>query len=553
MAQESLAMNDIKEIFRLKFELKQSNRTIAESLEIGRTTVSEYVMRFNTCGLSWPLPEELSHTELMNQLFGRTDVGPVRSKALPDFKAMYLELKKKAVTLMLLWEEYRLEHPDGYGYTQFCCHYKEWLQHLSVVMRQEHVAGDKMFVDYSGMRVPIVDRETGEVRLAEVFVAVLGASNYTYAEASLSQDSCSWIMAHVRAFEYFGGVPLALVPDNLKSAVIKPCRYEPLINQNYYDMASYYGSSVMPARVRKPKDKALAEGGVCLVQRWILARLRKHIFFNLADLNALILELLVKLNDKPMQKIKKSRRQLFEEIEKSTLKPLPAKPYQFTELKIARVNLDYHVEIEKHYYSVPHTLQGEVLEIRITSNMVEAFFDGKRVASHRRRYQDYKFTTLKEHMPEAHQRRAEWSPERVVSWGHNIGASVGQMCEAIMAAKKHPEQGCRSVLGLIRLEKIHGKDRLIKACERALALRSNSYKTVKMILENKTENAPLPQASLPFETVTQSSHENIRGADYYKTPNTGETENDTGTNTHEDVPDAARSDGKFAEDAHGTM
>jgi len=549
MAQQSLAMHKIKEVFRLKFELKQSNRIISKSLGIGRTTVGEYVTRFTSAGLVWPLPEDLSHSQLMSRLFGPSPfvAAPVHSKPLPDFKAMYLELKKKAVTLMLLWDEYRMNHPNGYGYTQFCEHYNRWRQHLSVVLRQEHVAGDKMFVDYSGMTVPIVNRVTGEVREAQVFVAVLGASNYTYAEASMSQNSCCWIMAHVRAFEYFGGVPQALVPDNLKSAVKTPCRYEPLINQNYYDMASYYGTSVMPARVRKPKDKAQAEGGVCLVQRWILARLRKHIFFELADLNAVIAELLIKLNDKPMQKIKKSRRQLFEEIEKSTLQPLPQRSYQFTELGTARVNIDYHFEVEKHYYSAPYTLQGEQLDIRLTQNIVEAFHDGKRVASHRRKYQPHKFTTLKEHMPTSHQRHSEWSPDRVIRWGYNIAESVGQVCEAIMLQKKHPEQGCRSAMGVIRFENKYGKDRLIKACRRAIALRSNSYNTVKMILKNKTENAPLPQESLPID-ISTTPHENIRGADYYQPQNTGEDKNDTGTNANQNVSDEIVNDGRFAQD-----
>lgn len=550
MAQQSLAMNQIKEVFRLKFGLKQSNRIIAESLGIGRTTVGVYVDRFIKAGLVWPLTEDLSHSQLMNRLFDRPGmVGPIHSKPLPDFKAMYFELKKKAVTLMLLWEEYRQNHPNGYGYTQFCEYYNRWREHLSVVMRQEHIAGDKMFVDYSGLTVPIVDRETGEVREAQVFVAVLGASNYTYAEASFSQNSCSWIMAHVRAFEYFGGVPSALVPDNLKSAVKTPCRYEPLINQNYYDMASYYGTVVMPARVRKPKDKALAEGGVCLVQRWILARLRKHIFFELADLNALIAELLIKLNNKPMQKIKKSRRELFEEIEKTALNPLPQRPYQFTELKKAKVNIDYHFEIDRHYYSAPHELRGEVLQIRLTQHTVEAFFDGKRVASHKRSYCAHKFTTVTAHMPPAHQRHSEWSPEFVKKWGHNLAPSIGKMCEVIMATKKHPEQGCRSSLGLIRLEKKYGKERLAKACDRALALGISSYKTVQMILANKTENAPLPQESLPFDGV-QSVHENIRGAAYYQTQNTGENKNDTGRNTEQNVQDEIVNDGGLAQDAN---
>lgn len=551
MAQKSLAMNDIKEILRLKFELKLSNRIIAKSLNVGRSTVGEYVGRFARCGLTWPLSENLSHQELMNRLFSRPDaVGPIHAKPLPDFKAMYLELKKKAVTLMLLWDEYRLECPDGYSYTQFCEHYKRWHRHLSVVMRQEHTAGDKMFVDYSGMRVPVADRKTGETRLAEVFVAVLGASNYTYAEASFSQDSCSWIMAHVRAFEYFGGVPAALVPDNLKSAVKTPCRYDPLINQNYYDMASYYGTSVMPARVRRPKDKAKAEGGVCLVQRWILARLRQRIFFDLAELNAAIAGLLAKLNDKPLQKIKKSRRQLFEEIEKSALRPLPQQPYQFTEFKTARVNIDYHFEVERHYYSAPHVLVGEQLDVRLTPYIVEAFLHGKRVASHRRSYRSHKFTTLKEHMPLSHQRHIEWSPDRVVRWGHNLAPGIGQMCEAIMATKKHPEQGCRSVMGLIRLEKKYGRGRLIKACARALALRSHSYKTVQIILENKTENVPLPQESPPFG-MSSFTHDNIRGSDYYEQPkNTGENENDTRTDTQQNVSDEVVCHGKLTQDTN---
>jgi transposase len=542
-------MNDVKEVFRLKFELKKSNRTIAKSLGMGRTSVANYVTRFAFSGLSWPLSEDLSHSELMKRLMMRSEIVlPSYAKPHPDFKNVYLELKKKAVTLMLLWDEYRLAHPDGYGYTQFCCHYKKWQKHLSVVMRQEHVAGDKMFVDYSGMRVPVVNRETGEVQMAEVFVAVLGASNYTYAEASYSQNSSCWIMAHVRAFEYFGGVPQALVPDNLKSGVQKPCRYEPLINANYYDMASYYGTSVMPARVYKPKDKAKAEGGVCLVQRWILARLRQCVFFSLEELNAAIWELLIKLNNKPMQKIKKSRLELFEEIEKITLKPLPQRAYPFTELQVARVNLDYHFEVDKHYYSAPYTLEGEVLQIRLTPNVVEGFFDGKRVVSHRRRFQNYKHTTHTEHMPEGHQRHAKWGPERIVTWGHNIALSVGMMCEAIMATKKHPEQGCRSALGLIRLEKKHGKERLIKACGRAMSLRANSYTTVKMILENKTENVAASQEVMPF--AKNELHENIRGADYYETQNRGESEYDSGRNVNKNVSNAIVDDGQFAQDTH---
>lgn len=545
MAQQSLAMNEIKEVFRLKFELKQSNRSIAQSLGIGRSTVGDYVARFNKVGLSWPLPADMSHSQIMNQLFCRPEVvGPVHSKPLPDFKAMYLDLKRKGVTLMLLWDEYRMEHPDGYSYTQFCEHYKRWQWHLSVVMRQEHVAGDKMFVDYSGLTVPVIDRQTGEVRMAEIFVAVLGASNYTYAEASFSQDSRSWIMSHVRALEYFGGVPRAMVPDNLKSAVTRPCRYSPLINQNYYDMATYYGSCVMPARVRKPRDKAKAEGGVCLVQRWILARLRHRVFFSLEELNAAIAELLIKLNNKPMQKIKKSRREIFEEVEKAALLPLPSQSYQFTELHKVRVNIDYHFEVEKHYYSAPHALKGEPLDVRVTQNIVEAFLDGKRVVAHKRSYRPYKFTTLKEHMPPSHQHHAQWSPERVIRWGHNIAPNVGLVCEVIVAKKKHPEQGCRSALGVIRFEKKYGKERLIKACERAMVLRSASYNTVKMILENKTENAPLPQESLPF-APTLSRHENIRGAIYYQHENGG-NKNDTGTDTDQNVSDAIVNNGRLA-------
>jgi transposase len=504
-------MRHIKEILRLKYELKLTNGLIARSLRLSKSTVSNYLSRAKTAGIIWPLPESWDHREINQRLF-KPQSQDRATKPLPDFAQIHLELKKKGVTLQLLWEEYRQQYAQGYQYTQFCHYYHQWAQHLKVSMRQTHKAGEKGFIDYVGSTFPIVDPKTGQIRQVQLFVFVLGASNYTYAEATESQQLPHWIESHLHAFEYFGGIPKILVPDNLKSGVTKPNRYEPEINRSYQDMAAHYGTVVIPARVRKPKDKAKAEGGVLLVQRWILAALRHRTFYSIAETNEAIWELLTKLNHKPMQKLKKSRHELFLALDKPALLPLPAGRYQFAEFKHCRVNIDYHIEVDHHYYSVPYQLVGQRVEARFTSHIVEVFSQGKRVASHRRSYQPYKHTTLDAHMPKSHRRYAQWTPLRIIHWGQSQGEAVGRLCEHILQSKPHPEQGFRSCLGLIRLSQHHGRERLNQACERALALRAYSYKSVQNILKNKLEQTPLPSEEIP---PPPRQHENVRGNHYY--------------------------------------
>jgi transposase len=420
-------------------------------------------------------------------------------------------LRKKSVTLRLLWVEYREAHPDGYGYSQFCERYRRWAKRLKPSMRLSHKGGEKVFVDYAGQTVPIVDPHSGEVRQAQIFVGVLGASNYTYAEAHWSQDLPNWIGAHVRLFSFLGGVPEVVVPDNLKAGVKHPCRYEPDLNPTYQDLAEHYGTAVIPARVRKPKDKAKVEVGVQVVERWILARLRNRTFFSLADLNQAIRELLDELNTRLMKHLGRSRRQLFETLDQPALKPLPQQPYVFAIWKKARVNIDYHVEFDKHYYSVPHTLIHEEVYVRATERTVEIFFKGRRVASHRRANARGRHTTTSQHMPPAHQKYQEWSPERFTRWAQTIGPHTTQLVQALLASRKHPQQAYRSCLGLLRLAKRYGEDRLEAACRRAFPAGIHSYKGVKNILDAKLDQVEPEEPA----AVVPTDHENIRGQTYY--------------------------------------
>ena len=503
MSQERLSMRKIGEVLRLSRESSFSNRQIARSLGISKSTVAVYLALAKEAGVTWPLAE--GQREILEKLFSRGGAG-LSPKPLPEMATIHLELKKPGVTLQLLWEEYRAVHTDGYHYTQFCHYYREWEQHLGVTMRQNHVAGEKMFVDYSGDKFKVVDTATGEVREAELFVAVLGASNYTYAEATWTQTLPDWITSHIHAFEYFGGASSIVVPDCLKSGVTKACRYEPDINPTYHALCVHYGCAVIPARPRKPRDKAKVECGVLFAQRWILAVLRHRTFFSLAELNQAIREELEKLNNRPMKKIKKA-----------ALKPLPAERYVLMEFKNCRVNIDYHIEVEEHYYSLPYTLVGEVVEARYNRTIVEVFHKGRRVASHPRSFIPHKPTTVTEHMPRSHQKHAEWTPSRLIHWGQTLGDDVGRLFDEIMKARPHPEQGFRSCLGIMRLARTHGNDRLKKACERALSLKSYSYWTVKNILTHKLE-AAAPEAKAKTPDIR---HEHLRGASYYQSE--GET------------------------------
>jgi transposase len=440
-------------------------------------------------------------------------------RPLPNYSHVHSELRRKGVSLDLLWQEYRVDHPDGYLLTQFREHYRRWCQKLSVVMRQSHRAGEKAFVDYSGTGLCLTDPKTGEKRPTQLFVGVLGASSYTYAEATLTQSLPHWLMSHVRMFEFFHGVPEVLVPDQLRSAVKDPCLYDPGINLSYHDLAVHYGTTVIPARPRKPRDKAKAEVAVQVAQRWIVAVLRNRTFYSLQELNAAIGECLLKLNARRMRHLGKSRLELFESLDRPALQRLPATRYEFCEWKKATVNIDYHVEFDKHYYSVPHTLiQSEIL-IRATGATIEILHRGARVASHTRSFVRGKYTTDPAHRPPGHRAHAEWSPERLIAWGASLAPSVGSLVEAILRDKSHPEQGYRACLGVIRLEKKYGKERLSQACAKALELRSPAYATLKSMLERGQESVPLPNRPKPRDPLPEQlswlASQHVRGKDYY--------------------------------------
>ena len=450
---------------------------------------------------------------LETRLFAKAEAPPAASRPLPDWPEVHRELRRKGVTLQLLWMEYRERHPDGYGYTQFCRHYRTWQGRLDLVMRQEHRAGEKLFVDFAGMTMPITDPDSGEVWQAQLFVAVLGASNYTYAEALASQALPHWIGAHVHAFEAFGGCSAIIVPDNLRSGVTRPHRYEPEINRTYEEMAAHYGCAVIPARSRKPRDKAKAEQGVLLAERWVLAALRDRTFFSLAEANAAIVERVAWLNERPFRKLPGSRRSMFEALDRPALRPLPARPYEYAEWKTAKVNIDYHLEVDHRWYSVPYQLVGQHCDIRVTVAVVEVLHRGKRVASHRRDTGQSRFTTEPAHMPESHRRHAEWTPSRIVAWADRSGPATAGLVAAIMASRPHPEQGFRSCLGIMRLGRRYGDDRLEAAAVRALAIRAHSYRSVESILKNGLDGQPLPgDESGP----TIGDHANVRGPAYYE-------------------------------------
>jgi transposase len=397
---------------------------------------------------------------------------------------------------------------------KFCIAYRTWAKKQKLTMRQEHRAGEKMFVDYSGKKLHVVNATTGEVVEVELFVAVLGASSYTYAEATWTQRSVDFVASNARALAFYGGVTRALVPDQLKSAVTGASRYEPEIQRAYEDFARHYGTVVLPARPRRPRDKAKVEVAVQVVQRWIVARLRNETFFTLAELNARIAELLVDLNDRKMRDYQASRRELFERIDRPALLPLPATAYEHADWKRARVNIDYHAELDHHFYSAPHSLVHEEVEFRYTATTVEILCRGIRVASHVRSFRRGGFTTVPEHMPKAHQKHLQWTPSRIISWASAVGPKTSTYVTAILAERTHPEQGYRSCLGILRLSKQYGNERLEAACERANLAGARSYRSVDSILRAGLDRLPLRQ---PESTQTElfPSHENVRGPLYY--------------------------------------
>jgi transposase len=505
-------MRKIQEVLRLKWSQGLSNRQIAKACGIARPTVGEYLRRATEAGLAWPLPPDLDEAALERQLFPPPPSLPAQARGVPDWALVHQELKRKGVTLFLLWQEYRETHPEGYQYSWFCDHYRAWQGKLDVVMRQDHRAGEKLFVDYAGQTMPVVDRNTGEIREVQIFVAVLGASSYTYAEATWTQGLADWIGSHRRTFAFLGGVPELVVPDNLRAGVSKAHRYEPDLNPTYQDMASHYGVAVLPARVRRPRDKAKVEAGVLLIERWILAALRRRTFFSLAELNAAIAGLLEKLNARPFKKLPGCRRAHFEALDRPALNPLPAAPYEYAEWKKARVHIDYHVAVEGHYYSVPHALIKRQLDVRITQNTLECFYRGNRVASHRRSQQKGRHTTVPAHMPESHRQAGEWTPQRLSNWAAKTGPATEKLITTVLTSRKHPQQAYRSCLGILRLGKAYGDVRLEAACRRALILGSHSYKSIESILKHRLDDKPLAEQQ---ELALPEDHDNIRGPSYY--------------------------------------
>lgn len=506
-------MRKIREVLRLRYEAGLSGRQVAVSLQIARGSVGEYLRRFDATGLGWPLPASLSDTALERRLYPPPPAVPSDSRPLPDWSTVHRELRRPGVTLMLLWEEYQAAYPkQGFGYSWFCDRYRAWAGKLDLVMRQTHRAGETLFVDYAGQTAEVIDPATGEVRTAQLFVAVLGASNYTYAEATWTQTLPDWIGAHTRAFAFFGGVPEVVVPDNLKSGITRAHRYEPDLNPTYAELASHYGVAVIPARARRPRDKAKVEVGVQVVERLILAALRHRTFFSLAELNRAIAELLERLNRRPFKKLPGSRREAFEALDRPALRPLPATPYVYATWKKVRVHIDYHVEVDGHYYSVPYVLVKQSLEARLTATTVECFRQGQRVASHRRSALKGQHTTVPEHMPKAHRAYAEWTPQRLVRWAEQTGPATAGVVAQILAHRPHPQQGFRSCLGILRLGERYGAERLEAACRRALRLNACRYKSIESILKRGLDRQPLPEQR---ELALPAAHDHLRGPDYY--------------------------------------
>jgi len=514
MATERLSMRQTREILRQKWSLGRTHREVAQSLGISSGAVGTTVLRARAAGLAWSQVESLSDEALQARVYG-PPTPPTRHRPVPDCAALHAERRKPGVTLELLHLEYLEQHPDGYRYTQFCEVYRRWLQRRGLSMRQVHRAGEKCFVDYAGKKPTIIEATTGEVIEVELFVAVLGASNYTYAEATRTQQVPDWVASHQRAFQFFGGVTAAIVPDQLKSGVVVPCRYEPGVQRTYDEFAQHYGTVILPARPAKPRDKAKIEVAVQVAERWILARLRHETFFSLAALNARIAELLADLNARPMRLYRASRRELFERLDHPALRPLPAEAFVYSDWKIgARVSIDYHIELHGHYYSVPYALIQEHVDARLTATTVEIFHRGQRVAAHRRSVVRGQHTTNPAHMPKAHQRHLEWTPSRLIDWARTIGAQTAALVEAILADRPHPEQGYRSCLGILRLAKRYGPERLEAACARAGAVEARSYRHVDSILKHGLDRLTTPAVS-PQLTLTPV-HEHVRGRDYYQ-------------------------------------
>jgi len=519
---ERIPMRKVREVLRLVFEQRRSQREAGQSLGLSQSTVAEYLSRFAASGLTWPLAADVDDGVLEATLFRRQALPATAERPVPEWAAVHGELKKhKGVTLQLLWHEYKARHPDGYQYTQFCRHYHAWAATIEPVLRQVYVAGERTFVDYAGPTVPIFEspamRDESEARPAHIFVSALGASQLLYFEATWTETLADWIAAHVRMVEYYGGSTALTIPDNARALVRHPCYYEPELNPTYQDWAAHYGTVILPTRVATPRDKAKVESGVQIVEREVLAPLRHERFTSLAELNHALSHARERLNTRPFQKLPGSRRSVFEETERATLRPLPPTRYELAEWRTAKVNIDYHIAVEGHLYSVPYSLVGVRVDVRLTATMIEVLQDGKRVAAHPRSTLKGRATTDPGHRPKAHQRHLDWSPSRLVRWGQSIGTSTGGVVEAILARFPHPEQGYRSCLGLLSLGRKYGEVRLEAAAARALATGAVSYRSVKSILATGLDQLPPSDAPEPALRLPPS-HAHVRGPAYYRIP-----------------------------------
>jgi transposase len=517
---QRLKMRKVREVLRLS-HCGRNQRQIAGSLAIAVGTVVGYLQRARRAGLTWERAEQMSDVEVEGMLFRNVGRNEPTERTAIDFAGVHRELSRAGVTLQLLWEEYHeasLARGDGrvpYRYSHFCELYGTWRSKLSPTMRQVHHAGDKAFIDYSGKKPRIVDPASGVEVEVELFVMVQGASNYTYAEATLSQTLGDFVSSTIRGLEYYGAAPNVLVPDQLRSAVRGPDRYDPMINETYLELAQHYQLAVIPARPRKPRDKAKVETGVLVAQRWILAKLRNRKFFSLGELNEAIAELLEALNTRPFKKLEGCRRSAFESIDRPAMRALPLTRFQLRERRNARVNIDYHIDFDERHYSVPYTLVHEKVEIRATSSIVEIFHQGVRVASHPRSYGRRGVpVTNPEHRPTQHQQQ-QWPPERLVAWGAKFGTSVAIVIERTLAGYVHPEQGYRACLGILRLAEKYGAERVERACARALtvtASRAPHRKHIEAILK---QGLDYDKRDASATRTTPLEHENVRGGAYY--------------------------------------
>jgi len=508
-------MRKIRDVLHYRLDKNFSNRKTSSITGISHTSVAEYVKRFSDAGLSWPLPGDISDISLGEILFPKMPFKKPLPKEAIDFEYVHNELKKAGATLSMLYLEWIEQLPDGseLSYSQFCRRFRAYQKSLKISMRKTEVYGETAYVDYSGQTIDINLSTSGEVKTAQIFIGVLGGSNYTFCEATWSQRSQDWIGSHVRMFSYFGGVPRVIVPDNLKAAVTKADRFSPVINESYSALCRYYGTIVFPARARKPKDKPRAEAAVFLVQRWILFALRKRQFFSLEEANKAILVLLDKLNQKPFQKLAGSRYERWQEHEISALQPLPTIPYEFAEWGKARAGIDYHVQIQGHHYSIPYQLRGKEFEYRMTDTILDLIYRGKSVALHKRSYVLDQSTTSDLHRHPAHSAVQRWSVNETLEWAAEVGPNTVEILRNQLAKSNLYQIGYRTTQAMKSLAKLHGNSRLEEACTYAKNNTISSVPDIQKILAQQ-----LDRLFASDESVTSTheiEHENIRGAKYY--------------------------------------